>query len=265
MKDRLSIYVSSPDSYSDVLDVFLKCFKRNWSDCPWELILTTNNKIYAGVNCICNNKTEDTWIERTSAALPHLATKYILLMCDDILICDKVPTVKIERILDYMDKYEIKYCRLKPIKQGLTISEIPYLSRVSKQTAYAINLQIGIFQVDYFKELIGDGSQSAWDIENKLNMLASEADCNHFTDIISVNSTIIPFIHGVDKGKWCNDAINYIKSEYPNYKFIRPSLSYGYELKKTMIEILQNYLSPRNRRVFKKVLQVFGMKFITKV
>ena len=34
MDKRLSIYVSSPDSYSDVLAVFLKGYRRYWSDCP---------------------------------------------------------------------------------------------------------------------------------------------------------------------------------------------------------------------------------------
>lgn len=42
MDKRLSIYVSSPDSYSDVLAVFLKGYRRYWSDCPYEFILTTN-------------------------------------------------------------------------------------------------------------------------------------------------------------------------------------------------------------------------------
>ena len=46
MDKRLSIYVSSPDSYSDVLAVFLKGYRRYWSDCPYEFILTTNTKSY---------------------------------------------------------------------------------------------------------------------------------------------------------------------------------------------------------------------------
>lgn len=56
MDKRLSIYVSSPDSYSDVLAVFLKGYRRYWSDCPYEFILTTNTKSYEGITCICNNK-----------------------------------------------------------------------------------------------------------------------------------------------------------------------------------------------------------------
>lgn len=49
MDKRLSIYVSSPDSYSDVLAVFLKGYRRYWSDCPYEFILTTNTKSYEGI------------------------------------------------------------------------------------------------------------------------------------------------------------------------------------------------------------------------
>ena len=55
MDKRLSIYVSSPDSYSDVLAVFLKGYRRYWSDCPYEFILTTNTKSYEGITCIISS------------------------------------------------------------------------------------------------------------------------------------------------------------------------------------------------------------------
>ena len=88
MDKRLSIYVSSPDSYSDVLAVFLKGYRRYWSDCPYEFILTTNTKSYEGITCICNNKQNDTWVERTIAALPVIKSKYVMLMCDDIILSE---------------------------------------------------------------------------------------------------------------------------------------------------------------------------------
>ena len=107
MDKRLSIYVSSPDSYSDVLAVFLKGYRRYWSDCPYEFILTTNTKSYEGITCICNNKQNDTWVERTIAALPVIKSKYVMLMCDDIILSDNVDNSLIERLLDYMDSHEI--------------------------------------------------------------------------------------------------------------------------------------------------------------
>lgn len=261
MDKRLSIYVSSPDSYSDVLEVYLRCFKKYWNDCPYEFILTTNSRNYEGVTCICNNKPGDTWVERTIATYSHITSKYILMMCDDILINGKVDNEKIESILDYMEENDIKFCRLNPVKQGKVISEIPYLNKVSKQMPYAVNLQIGIFRIDYFKEVLGDGTLSAWDIENKLNTEASIAEDCISSDVISANSIVIPFIHGVDKGKWYRKAISFIKKEFPDYKFMRPALPISTELKNYAIGLVQDNLSPDVRRRIKAMAQMFGFKF----
>lgn len=261
MDKRLSIYVSSPDSYSDVLEVYLRCFKKYWNDCPYEFILTTNSRNYEGVTCICNNKPGDTWVERTIAAYSHITSKYILMMCDDILINGKIDNEKIESILDYMDHNDIKFCRLKPVKQGEKILEFPFLNRVSKQMSYAVNLQIGIFRMDYFKEVLGDGTLSAWDIENKLNTEASIAEDCISSDVISANSIVIPFIHGVDKGKWYRKAISFIKKEFPDYKFVRPLLPISTELKNYTIGLVQDNLSPNVRRRIKAMAQMFGFKF----
>ena len=175
MDKRLSIYVSSPDSYSDVLAVFLKGYRRYWSDCPYEFILTTNTKSYEGITCICNNKQNDTWVERTIAALPVIKSKYVMLMCDDIILSDNVDNSLIERLLDYMDSHEIRYCNLGPTPKGSKIKSFPLLRSVNKQIPYAINLQFGIFRKDLFVELLGDGSLSAWDIENSINEQAAVA------------------------------------------------------------------------------------------
>lgn len=261
MDKRLSIYVSSPDSYSDVLEVYLRCFKKYWNDCPYEFILTTNSRNYEGVTCICNNKPGDTWIERTIAAYSHITSKYILMMCDDILINGNVDNEKIESILDYMDENDINFCRLNPVKQGETILGVPFLNKVNKQMPYAVNLQIGIFRMEYFKEVLGDGTLSAWDIENKLNTDASKAEDCLSSDVISANSVVIPFIHGVDKGKWYRKAISFIKKEYPEYNFVRPALPMNIELKNYAIELIQYNLSPGCRRIIKEMAQKMGFGF----
>ena len=173
MDNRLSIYVSSPDSYADVFSVFLEGYRKYWPDCPYEFILTTNTKEYEGIHCICNGEVADSWVSRTIAALPKIKSKYILMMCDDLIISDAVDKDKIECILDFMDNHNIKFCRLNPLNIGEKISELPILRKISKQTPYAINLQIGIFNKDFFSELLGDGEKSAWDIERMINSEAT--------------------------------------------------------------------------------------------
>ena len=264
MDNRLSIYVSSPDSYADVFAIFLKGFRKFWSDCTYEFILTTNTRSYEGITCICNNKQNDTWVERTLVTLPAIKSKYILLMCDDIIISDKVDNSVIERLLDYMDSHEIKYCRLEPIPKGDIIKSFPLLRSVNRQTPYAINLQLGIFRKDFFVELIGDGSLSSWDIENSINEQAAFAPNEDFKDVVAVSKYILPYIHGVYKGKWIRQAIANLTKLGLYEDSGRGIVSFSQQLKIDMTHWFQWKISLNQRRMLKSVLSMMGIRFATK-
>lgn len=264
MKDnRLSIYVSSPDSYADVFGIFLKGFHKYWSDCPYEFILTTNTNSYEGITCICNNKQEDTWVERTLAALPNIKTKYVLLMCDDIIISDKVNNAIIEQLLDYMDSNDIRYCRLGPLPIGSKIESFPLLRKVNKQTPYAINLQIGVFRKDLFIELLGDGSLSAWDIENSINEQAAVAGDEDFKDVLAASNYIVPYIHGVYKGKWIRKAVSDLTKKGLYNSSGRPLVSFTQDVRICVTHWIQWKVKPTHRRKVKNLLSKLGMKFVT--
>ena len=261
-KNRLSIYVSSPDSYADVLDVFLQGYRKYWPDCPYEFILTTNTKQYDGINCICNNMTCDTWVERTLAAIPAVKSKYILLMCDDLIISDNVINQDVERVLDFMDDHNIKYCRLKPFSQG-DDCECNLLKWINKKTPYAINLQIAIIRMDFFREILGDGTQSAWGLENKFLKESALAPDENFEDIITVCKPIIPFIHGVYKGKWIKGSVKAIRKSGIEISTKRDFVPFATEVKMNLIEVIQNNCSPNTRVLMKKIMKLLGMKFNT--
>ena len=253
MDKRLSIYVSSPDSYADVFSVFLEGYRKYWPDCPYEFILTTNTKEYEGIHCICNGEKNDSWVSRTIAALPKIKSKYILLMCDDLIISGTINNDKIEHILDYMDSHNINFCRLNPLVIGEKIDELPILRKVNKQTPYAVNLQIGIFNIDYFRNLLADGSLSAWDIEAQINQKASVAKNENFEDIVTVSQYVIPYVHGVYKGMWKRRSVRMINRKGIKFNIQRPFVPLKLELKIFFIKCLQYKLSPRIRSLLKKI------------
>ena len=263
MDNRLTVYVSSPDSYADVFDMFLRGFRKYWNDCPYKFIFTTNTYSYDGITCICNHQTGDTWVERTIAVLPQIKSKYILLMCDDIIINEKVNNHDIERILDYMDNHEIRFCNMRPNRRGEHIHELPILNAVNKRQSYAINLQIGIFRKDYFAELLGDGSSNAWAIESRINAEAASAKDELFRDVVVVNKPILPFVHGVLKGLWTRQAVSYIKKAYPTYEFKRTKLPIMNEIRYRLSLLLTDSFHPRIRMLFKGILKKSGIHFVT--
>lgn len=262
-RNRLSIYVSSPDSYSDVFSVFYRAFFRYWKDCPYDFYLTTNTQAYEDIKCIQNNKPGDTWVERTLAAMPKIDSKYLLLMCDDTFISQPVNNIDIERILDYMDNNNIKYCRIKPIKAKDIIGKEIGLCHVSTNIPYAVNLQIGIIRKDFLMHLLGDGKKSAWEIEGNIQNKLKVDKYNNYVDIVAVNKPIVSFVHGIWKGKWIRGTYNYIKKEYPDYVFERPRLSIGLSIKILLINNLEMMTPIKARRALKSILTKLGVKFTT--
>ncbi len=74
---------------------------------------------------------------------------------------------------------------------------------------------LSIFNLEYFEriffvELLGDGSLSAWDIENSINEQAAVAPSEDYKDVVAVSEYILPYIHGVYKGKWIRHAVEKI-------------------------------------------------------
>lgn len=174
-----------------------------------------------------------------------------------------VETNEIESILDYMDSYNMRFCRLNPLPSKVIVKELPYLSRVNRQTPYAINLQIGIFRKDYLLQLLGTGELSAWDIENQLITETARAKNELFPDVVSVNRFVIPFVHGVIKGKWIRKSLSYVKKQYPEIKVSRDVIPLTMEIKIDLIDALQHVLSQKTRKRLKSFLRSLGVKFTT--
>lgn len=262
---RLSIYVSSPDSYSDVLSIFLNGYHRYWSNCPYEFNLSTNTKKYDGIHCFCNNKQGDSWVERTISVLSNITTKYILLLCDDIIICDYINNDEIEEILDYMDNNNIRFCRLKPYAFKGPHTSSSLLFRVNKQTPYAVNIQIGIFRKDYLEELLGDGCLSAWNIEASLNKKAAQAENELYEDVVVVSKNIIPHIHGIMKGGWIRTSVKKLREKHLCSDLERPFIPWTMELKLRLISFINPKISFRTRRIIKLIaMKMLGLNFTTK-
>ena len=99
MEKRMCIYVSSPKSYKDVFDAFYICKNRFWPDSRYRFVLSTNYEAnYKGVDIIDSHNTSDTWVERSMYALSEINEKYIMLLCDDLLISKKIDSRYIDDI-----------------------------------------------------------------------------------------------------------------------------------------------------------------------
>lgn len=258
----LTVVVSSPRSYKDVFDIFYSLYTKYWNDSIYPFVLSTNyDALYNGIQVINSNKPNDTWVERVSDLLDKIHTKYILILCDDLFFIDRVYNQDIAHVVSIMEENSLDFCRLKPIKKGNKIANSSFLVYPSKQTPYAMNLQRGIFRVNYLKELLSTNiGLSAWELESK--WLANNSH-GFYTNIISVTKNVLPIIHGIEKGKYYPSALYKIKKMGLGFNTNRPVMSNYEEFKYKLMEYYCYHLPPFLRRTVKKILTLGGVKFIS--
>ena len=259
----LTIYVSSPLAYRDVFNVFYKCFKRCWGDCTFPFVLSTNSSTdsFDDITVINSENECDSWVERSIFSLKKISTKYVLIMCDDIFISHKVNNDKIKEIVKFMDDNNMDFCRLKPTKKGKRKEKNILL--LSSNVPYAKNLQIGIYNREFLLRELGEGKESAWDIENRWNKEALANSKRYYSNIIGVRKPVIHYYHGVFKGRWFPRVFKKLKKDGLLFDTGREVLSF----KIASYEHIKGFfgcLFPLSLRYkIKKLLLKFGVHFTT--
>lgn len=133
-------------------------------------------------------------------------------MCEDLLIMDRVDESELEKILDDMEKFNLKYCKFTAPVKGMPIGNSGLLTKVKMTTPYSRNLAIGIYRTDYLAEIIGDGTRSPWEIESEwLKETHSAPKDVYFNDIVIVNKDILYATNAVLKGRWYSSTIQKLK------------------------------------------------------
>ena len=262
MDNRMSILINSPDSYSDVFSVFLQCKEKNWKNCRYEIILSTNTKEYKDITVLHSGGTSgNSWMDREILALHYIRTKYVLIMCEDSLIMKQVEESLLEDIIDDMDSYGIKYCKLTAPCRGKPVGKSGLLTKVKKTKPYARNLMIGIYNREYLLDLIGDGSKSPWELESEWLKDTHTAKDEYFSDITVVNRDILFAKNAVLKGRWYSSALKSLEDIDVYVKPEREVIGIKEEKIINYYSLLGSKIPSKLRTTLKKIGKLMGLKF----
>lgn len=263
---KMCIYISTPQSYSDVFDVFKVCMERNWKNCKYPIIISTDYNIGLDdkYSVYYSNNKNDNWVTRTIPVLSQIDYEYILIMMDDSIIMRPVQERYLDDIIQEMDKYNLNYCTLKPVRRGKPFKESNLLYRVRKDTPYAKNIFLGIFRRSYLLNELGDGSSSAWDIEKRWLDEARSGNRNDYhEDIVSCKKIVIKAENGVIGGKWFPSVKKRIikMGIIPDSK--RKEASVAADLRMHLGSRVGRIIPPVLRSKLKTILSKVGVKFAT--
>jgi len=261
--NRLSIFISSPASYLDVFDIWFTCYRKFWANSEYSVVKATDLSVknYPNIDVVFSGKENDGWVDRSIPFLRQIESKYILLMCDDIFIVDFVENEKIEEILNFMDKYNVHFCRLSPTKRGRKAQK--NIKFLPLRMPYAKNLQFGIYNKEYLLNEFKENSETAWNVENRWNKESLLSPKGFYTDVIGIQKPIMKYVHGINKSKWYPSAINKISKLGIEIRSERRVMTRIEEIRLNFIGNIGAYFAPRFRFKIKRILKRFGIKFHT--
>ena len=204
-----TVLCCSCDKYADLQPVFLSLFRRYWPDCPFPLVLVTENNLITPQ--LENSKTRKlenfsrvfalgagkNWASRLVEALDKIETPYVLMLCDDYFLERQVDTAKMISRLEEMRRRNAANLRLIPNPVGGKAVEGSDLLEYEKNTAYCIATQAGFWEKGFLKSLASPVA-SIWEFER----YGSFAVGGEQRPLLHTVTKEFPFVDAVHKGHW---------------------------------------------------------------
>ncbi len=259
LSDRLELLISSCDKYSDLWDLQIYHLNKNWANRNMRSVIvtdTTSKKAYENIQIFAaGNELE--MPQRIKKVLETVSTEYVFITLDDYFLIEEVDNQKIENLLNAMDQYKLDYIRLFPIpEERKVLDKGKKLYWINLDRNYAVNLYPGIWRKSFLEATV-NSPLDAWKYEVSLT---SVAKANNFRCAMS-KENIFMFVDVIRKGKLLNKANKYLASN--GMKLERELISRKEEFKLNLMFWAKKYFPKKIQKLIKKVMSLFGMKFIS--
>lgn len=257
--NNLSIIISSPSCYRDVFDISADLFHKNWNECIFRKIYSTNDlevETYKGFEVIELNDCLD-WISRTLRTLENIQTKFAFILTDDAFLVEEVQNSDIEDLIAYMDINNILYTRmyrnffLKKSKNLLTKN----IYQLYYDQPYSRSLFAGIWNVNHITMILKDYDNNAWKLEEKWLKEGIDKGNEPLKKYIYFHNNYI--LHGLYKGLWIRKARRKLKFIGILNSSQRKKVSFFKTISIKLKRIVGNLVSARMRAKIKQKVRIF--------
>lgn len=209
---KISFVISSCDKYSDLWDVFFKCFFKFWPDCPYEIYLVSNFKEYKSnkVNSIKIGEDKD-YGTNLKNIVKHIPTEWFVLWIDDAIFSKKIDTPLIKKIFNLVQANNIGSCLLIPTYPVVySKDKTELIGPIPKFVKYRAAIGCSIYNKETFNKLILEG-KNIW--EHDVNNEPNNWDDKFYALSTNLKIPLFPHQHGVIKGKWCLQFEKFLRKE----------------------------------------------------
>lgn len=223
MNDKCTVLVCSCDKYADLLGPFITLFHKYWQDCPFNVVLVTETDPgIDGFDRIIACGSGLNWASRLEKALGEVDTPYVLMLCDDYYLSEKVDTTRILALLsqaESMDAANLRMIPNPPTKANNSKPSCGGLLEYKKDTAYCIATQAGFWNREFLRNL-AHGKSSIWEFER----YGSFEVGNEARPLLVTPTKEFPFIDAVHKGHWEKFGVKCLADNGIDYDFMKRGL-----------------------------------------
>jgi len=132
-----------------------------------------------------------------------IETEYVILLCEDYLLCDQIDNEMINSLLQLADRFNIGNLRMLPNPIAPILFSDKYeLGEYPKFTQYRIAMQAGIWRSDFLRKFRGMNT-NAWGFERLGSRISNKFD----EKLVCTLRQRFPFEDAVHKGRWDHSGI----------------------------------------------------------
>jgi hypothetical protein len=214
----LIIFVNTSDPFRDCWDPFFKLFKLNWPDCPYPIILNTENINYSyeGLNIKCTKVASGeskrlTWSECLIRALDGINSKYILYLQEDYFLESPVNSKLLISLINEMESKSICSIVLSGGLGPWNSMNSSLICEVDKFAKWRLSLQAGLWKKESLRSLLRR-HETPWQLESYGSYRTrkmKEKFCSVSRDeYIGEGKEIFPYrATGIVAGKWVREIV----------------------------------------------------------
>jgi hypothetical protein len=205
------IVVASCDKNKDLFEPFYILIEKYWPDHP-EIIYSTETVENPYYKTICKNYPLSNWTRRIRDTILELDCEYILLMCDDLFIREKVDTKKLESLEKYFNG-KIAGINLEGSfdKKDIKIDDL--VLRRNPKGKWKISVLCYLYNREKLIDIF-DRDCSPWEIENLEKEFPYDYLILKSENILKWRDPITKWRWGlVRKGKWKKETKLFFEKE----------------------------------------------------
>lgn len=210
----LTIVVSSCDNYADIWFPYFEIFKHQWPDCPYNIVLNTESKLFTHtglkIKCFQFYKEGENvpWSDRLIRHLKNIDNEYILFTLDDSFLLSPVKTEEFNKAVEYMEKNRriSSLCFMIRHEKDTKKKRLGPFARTPVNSYFRINCYTALWRRCQLLKVLKEG-EDPWEFELK----GTERALWDFTEYYGYIKEAIPILdvsfhlrrgYGLFLGKW---------------------------------------------------------------